>query len=108
MKKIFFALIVLLGGFSVNIALAQPYPSKPIRLVVPFPPGGPTDLLARTLGQKLQERIGQSVIIDNKPGGQNIIGAQFAARSAPDGQTFYFATTAALVTNKFLFKIKTH
>ena len=101
MKKIFFALIVLLGGFSVNIALAQPYPSKPIRLVVPFPPGGPTDLLARTLGQKLQERIGQSVIIDNKPGASTIIGVDAVVKSPADGYTLLLGSNS-LALNRFL------
>jgi tripartite-type tricarboxylate transporter receptor subunit TctC len=60
--------------------------------------------VARLLGDRLGTALGQSVVIDNKPGGQNVIGAQAAARSAPDGYTFYFATTAALITNTLLFK----
>jgi len=101
MNKIFFALIVLLGGISVNVSLAQPYPSKPIRLVVPFPPGGPTDLLARTLGQKLQERIGQSVIIDNKPGASTIIGVDAVVKSPADGYTLLLGSNS-LALNRFL------
>jgi tripartite-type tricarboxylate transporter receptor subunit TctC len=80
------------------------WPDKPIKFVLSQPPGSGPDNVARLLGDRLAKVLGQAVVIDNKPGGQNIIGAQSAARSAPDGYTFYFATTAALVTNKYLFK----
>ncbi len=101
MKKLFFTLIVFLAGFAVNISFAQPYPSKPIRLVVPFPPGGPTDLLARAIGQKLQERIGQSVIIDNKPGASTIIGVDAVVKSPADGYTLLLGSNS-LALNRFL------
>src|SRR5215470_17423135 len=63
------------------------YPAKPIRLIVPFPPGGGTDTLARIYGQKLGETAGQQVIIDNRPGGGTNIGAEIAAKAPPDGYT---------------------
>jgi tripartite-type tricarboxylate transporter receptor subunit TctC len=80
------------------------WPDKPVKWILSQPPGSGPDNVARLLGDKLTARLGQAIVIDNKPGGQNVIGAQAAARSAPDGYTFYFATTAALVTNSFLFK----
>ena len=89
-----------------NLALAQSgaWPDKPIKWVLSQPPGSGPDNVARLLGEPLGRSLGQPIVIDNKPGGQNIIGAQTAARSAADGYTFYFATTAALVTNAYLFK----
>lgn len=84
--------------------LAQAWPDKPIKWVLSQPPGSGPDNVARLLSDRLARSWGQSVVIDNKPGGQNIIGAQAAARSAADGYNFYFATTAALITNPLLFK----
>jgi tripartite-type tricarboxylate transporter receptor subunit TctC len=83
---------------------AQTWPDKPVRWILSQPPGSGPDNVARILGERLTKAWGQAVVVENKPGGQNTIGAQAAARSAPDGHTFYFATTAALVTNPLLFK----
>lgn len=80
------------------------WPDKPVKFILSQPPGSGPDNTARLLGERLGKALGQAVVIENKPGGQNIIGAQAAARSAADGYSFYFATTAALVTNKYLFK----
>lgn len=85
-------------------AQAQSWPDKPVKFVLSQPPGSGPDNVARMLGERLARALGQPIVIDNRPGGQNVIGAQAAARSAPDGYNFYFATTAALVTNKYLFK----
>ena len=85
-------------------AQAQAWPDKPVKWILSQPPGSGPDNVARLLGERLGARLGQAIVIDNKPGGQNVIGAQAAARSAADGYSFYFATTAALVTNSFLFK----
>ena len=92
-----------LAGFS-PLLRAQAWPDKPVRWVLSQPPGSGPDNVARLLADRLAKTWGQPVVIENKPGGQNTIGAQAAARSAADGQTFYFATTAALVTNPLLFK----
>lgn len=84
-------------------ALAQPYPSRPIEWVVPYPAGGGTDLVARTLGQVMSERLGQPVVINNKPGAATMIGAEYVARARPDGYVLMSADTATLAANPFLY-----
>ena len=86
-------------------ALAQgSWPDRPIKWILSQPAGSGPDILARYVGEQLARTWKQPVVIENRPGGQNVIGAQAAARSAPDGYTFYYATTAAMVTNVFTFK----
>jgi tripartite-type tricarboxylate transporter receptor subunit TctC len=85
-------------------AVAQPasdaaFPNRPVKLIVPFPPGGPTDLMARVFGQKLSEQWGQPVVIENRAGGNSAIGAQQTAKSAPDGYTLLVAMDTTLVMN---------
>jgi tripartite-type tricarboxylate transporter receptor subunit TctC len=80
------------------------WPDKPIKFILSQPPGSGPDTVARLLGERMAKPLGQAIVVENKPGGQNVIGAQAAARSPADGYTFYFATTAALVSNKYLFK----
>lgn len=98
------ATLALAAGAAFPAARAQAWPDKPVKWVLSQPPGSGPDNVARILSDRLSNLWGQSIVIENKPGGQNTIGAQAAARSAPDGGTFYFATTAALVTNPLLFK----
>src|SRR6187551_2556372 len=83
-------MLVVLGAivsWSASVLAQQPYPSRPIRLISPFAPGGGNDILCRTIAPKLTERIRQQVIVDNRPGANGFIGTEVAARSAPDGYT---------------------
>lgn len=98
------ALIALGSTLAAPTLRAQGWPDKPVKWILSQPAGSGPDNVARLLTDRLSKVWGQAIVIDNKPGGQNVIGAQTAARSAPDGFTFYFATTAALVTNPLLFK----
>jgi tripartite-type tricarboxylate transporter receptor subunit TctC len=84
-------------------AFAQGYPSKPIRIVVGFPPGGGNDIIARMVGAKMQEAWGQPVVIDNKPGANSIIAAEFVAKSAPDGYTLLVNATGGMSVNPVLY-----
>jgi tripartite-type tricarboxylate transporter receptor subunit TctC len=84
-------------------AWAQTYPSKPIRIVVGFPPGGGNDIIARLLGAKMQETWGQSVVIDNRPGAASIIAAEHVAKSAPDGYTLLVNATGGMSVNPVLY-----
>lgn len=83
-----------LAAMNAVPALAQSYPSKPIRLIVPFPAGGATDILARALSQKLGEKIGQTVVVENRPGAGGTIGADAASKSVADGYTLLLATSS--------------
>jgi len=79
------------------------YPQKPIRIVVPFAAGGATDVLARILGQKVSPRLGQAVIVENKPGAASNLGARFAAKAPPDGYTLFLGTSTGLAVNPHLY-----
>ena len=83
---------VALSLIAAEAAIAQAYPVRPIRLVVPYPAGGPTDFVGRTVGQKLSQFLGQQVVVDNRPGAGTIIGSELVARGAPDGYTLLFGT----------------
>ncbi len=88
---------------AVSAAWAQTYPAKPIRIVVGFPPGGGNDIIARLVGAKMQEAWGQPVVIDNKPGANSIIAAEFVAKSAPDGYTLLVNATGGMSVNPVLY-----
>ena len=91
-------------------ASAQPgaYPAKPVKLVIPYPPGGGTDITGRAMAQKLSEFLGQSVVIENKPGATGMIGAASVAKSAPDGYTVLFGAASEMAINASLFKNMTY
>ena len=91
-------LLVMLAAVNVlsGSAVAQNYPHKPLRLIVPFPPGGGNDILARSVGQRLAEAIGQQIIVDNRGGAGGLIGAELAARAVPDGYTLFLASIGNL------------
>jgi tripartite-type tricarboxylate transporter receptor subunit TctC len=86
-----------------QVASAQNYPTRSILLVVPFAPGGPADLLARLIAQKVGEDLGQTIVVENRPGANTIIGAQAVAKAAPDGYTLLMGIDGTLVMNPFLY-----
>ena len=110
MKREFFAraAAVLLAATLPALAAAQAFPSKPLKIIVPYSPGGTTDLLARLVGQKLSERFGQPVIVDNKPGANGMIGSDFVAKSPPDGYTLGIASPGSHAANAALYKTMTY
>jgi tripartite-type tricarboxylate transporter receptor subunit TctC len=86
------------------MAHAEDFPSKPIRIIVPYAAGGFTDIVARLVAQKMSERFGHPVIVENKAGGSTMIGAEYVAKAVPDGYTLLMAVTTTISTNPFLFK----
>jgi tripartite-type tricarboxylate transporter receptor subunit TctC len=85
-------------------ATAQSYPTKPVKFIVPFPPGGATDISARMLGQKLSEMWGQTVVIENRGGAGGSVGAAEAARAVPDGYTLFFPSGSVLTANQHIYR----
>src|ERR1043165_9648458 len=100
MRRAFLKLVLLAW---VATALAQPFPSKPVRIIVAFPPGGGTDIGARRVGQKLTEVWNQQVVIDNRAGAAGVIGTELAAQAAPDGYTLFGGTLGNLAVNQHLY-----
>jgi tripartite-type tricarboxylate transporter receptor subunit TctC len=99
-----FALALLAGMGPAQPARAATYPERPIRIIVPYAAGGFTDVLARLLGARMADRLGQPVVVENKPGASTILGAEAVARAPADGYTLLMATTSTLSTNPFLFR----
>jgi tripartite-type tricarboxylate transporter receptor subunit TctC len=97
-------LTLAIAAFAAGTAFAQAYPNRPIRLIVPFPPGGGNDVIARIVGQKLSERLGQPVVIDNKGGGNGVIGLNALAQAAPDGYTLGVGAAGPLAVNPSLYE----
>jgi tripartite-type tricarboxylate transporter receptor subunit TctC len=94
--------LACVAGLSFS-ALAQQYPAKPVRMVVPFPAGGPTDIVGRTIGQKLNDTLGQPVIIDNRAGAGGVIGTEHVAKSPPDGYTLLLGSISGLAVAMSLY-----
>ena len=97
--RVMLSLVCAASPLAVSGAGADSYPTRPIRAIVGFVPGGATDIMARQLGQKLAESLGQQVIVDNRPGGSDIIAATLAKEAPPDGHTLFFGTISTLATN---------
>ena len=108
MTRVSVALLALLlplaGSHSNPTFAAESYPTKPIRLIVPFPPGGPADLLARIVGEKLSATFGKQIVVDNRPGAGGNIGMELGAKSAPDGYTLVLAPAGNLTVNPSLYR----
>jgi len=100
MKKL---IAVLFGALVATSALAQSWPQKPVRFIVPFPPGGATDISARLLGERLSEIWGQQVVIENRGGAGGGVGAAEAARAAPDGYTLFFPSGSVMTANQHIY-----
>ncbi len=92
------AVAILLAGVTASPLSAQTYPNRPIRFIFPFPPGGPTDILGRIIGQKLAERLGQPVVPENKPGAGANIGLEIGAKAKPDGYTITLASPSLSIS----------
>lgn len=97
-------LLLALGLHSQNAAAAGDYPNRPIQLIIPFPAGGPADIVGRLYAQHLSELLGQPVITQNRDGAGGIIGTEVASRAAPDGYTILFGTTSTMAVNQIIMK----
>ena len=100
MKRLLFFCLVSL---SLNVS-SQEWPARPVKFIVSQAPGTSPDITARLIADRLARLWGQQVVVENRPGGQNVPGAQAAARAPADGYTFFYATTAAIVSNPYTFK----
>ncbi len=89
--------------WTAPVSAQDAYPNRPIRIVVPFPAGGPSDVMARMIGDRMSQDFGQGVVIDNRPGANTVIGAQLVAKAAPDGYTLLMAIDSTLVMNQYLY-----
>jgi tripartite-type tricarboxylate transporter receptor subunit TctC len=104
MRRIHLTVVAVLSALIAAPTLAQaPYPDRPIRIVVPFPAGGPADAMARIIGEKMSADFGQGVIVDNRPGANTLVGAELVAKSPPDGYTLLMAIDSTLVMNQYLY-----
>ncbi|MES2188097.1 MAG: tripartite tricarboxylate transporter substrate binding protein [Pseudomonadota bacterium] len=102
-RRLVTAALLAAGALAGSAAWAQPYPHKPITFIVPFPPGGPSDIIARLVAQNLAKGVGQPVIVDNRPGAAGFVGMQLAARAAPDGYTIVLGGLPVQVLNPVLY-----
>lgn len=100
LRLMFAALLAALLA-ATGFAYGQAYPTKPVKIIVPYPPGGVTDLFSRVLGAQLQESLGQPFLVENKPGASQMVGANFVAKAAPDGYTLYVGSITSLAMNAY-------
>jgi len=103
MKRSLPLMLSVLATAAAPAAIAQPYPSKPVRVIVPFTAGGTTDILARILAQKLTESFGQTVVVENRVGAGGVVGMDFVAKSPPDGYTIVLGSTSSTAVNVALY-----
>src|SRR5580704_2045902 len=100
--------VAAVAAFSILAALPaaaqDAYPNRPIHMIVPFPAGGPSDVMARLIGDKMSADFGQAVVIENRPGANTVIGAEAVAKANPDGYTLLMAIDSTLVMNQYLYK----
>ena len=99
-KRCVLAAIML---FAAGAAIAQPWPNRPLRIIVPFPPGGGLDFFARAIAPRLQENLGSQIVVENRAGAGGMIGAEFVAKAVPDGHTLLFASSAEIAINQHLY-----
>jgi tripartite-type tricarboxylate transporter receptor subunit TctC len=102
-RLVLLALAIGIGLPSMPVVAQSPWPSKPIRMIVPYPPGGPSDIVMRSAAEKMQLVLKQPIVIDNKPGAGGNLGAAEAARAAPDGHTWLFATDNIVTINPHVY-----
>ena len=100
-RRLALMLLALAWPTGAALAQAQPWPNKPVKIIVPYPPGGQTDIVSRWLGEKLQAALGQPFIIDNKPGAQAVVGIMALKQSPADGYTMLYANSSNMIINKF-------
>lgn len=98
-SRIAYAVVACSLATGTSLAFADTFPSKPIQLVIPFPPGGATDVIGRLVGKKLGDKLGQTVVIDNRPGAGTIVGAGFVSKAAPDGYTLLASSGTTFTVN---------
>src|SRR5712691_3356337 len=104
MKRIAIRLALIVASLAAGAAAAQPYPSKPVKIIVGFAPGGGSDFIARVIAQKLTERMGTQVIVENRPGAGSVLGSEYAIKSPADGYTLLL-TPASYTVNPSVYKL---
>ena len=105
MRLLRLCLFALAASLCLGLAWAQPFSTKQIRLIVPFPPGGPNDIIARVVGQKMSEILKQTIVVENKSGQGGVLGTDFVAKSAPDGYTIGIVSAGALAISPSMEKV---
>src|SRR5689334_16094858 len=101
MQRIRYLLVVLATLFAISVS-AQEYPSRPVKIIVPFAAGGPADVYARFLAQRLQETMGQPFVVEDRPGGGSVVGTEVVAKSAPDGYTLLLMSNTHTVNESLM------